>query len=345
MREDLIAYALGELDEADRQRVEQALASDAELEAEFEQIERCLAGDNADEIAPYGMPRGLADRTVEEVLACCDEAEEESQAVNSREFAGGLSLMSPVDMTVAIGVLITVGSLLLPALYSSRGEAERIACQNNLHNLHTLSELYAAEHRGFYPIVGPNEHAGIFATRLLESDLTARDEFEQSLVCGASPLADQLAQQGRNFSVPSQADLAIANGMWLLELKRTSSGSYSYQVGYLKGRLYLPARKRDSRMIPLLADAPSIVYSHRRTANHGGKYTNVLYQDGSVRSEPTCVCTVSGRYDHLYTNSNGEAAAGTTWDDAVLLQGDERPVAGDDPQLPEPILRLFFSRR
>lgn len=341
MCEDLVAYALGELDEADRQRVEQALASDDQLRAEFEQIQQCLAKGAADEVAPYGMPRGLADRTAREVSACC----EESDAVvlpSSRDFAAGLSLMSPVDMTVAFSVLLTVGSMLLPALYSGRTTAQRIACQNNLHNLHTLNELYAREHRGFFPVVRPNEHAGIFATRLLEADFAARDEFEQYLLCAASPLADELAQQGRTFSVPTQADLSIANGMWLLELKRNSGGSYGYQVGYLKDGLYLPARRRNSRMIPLLADAPSRVDNHLRTANHGGKLTNVLWQDGSVTSEPTC--TVSGRHDHLYTNANGDAAAGLSWDDAVLLSGGERPVADAQPELPEPILRLFFSR-
>jgi len=342
MCEDLIAYALGELDEADRQRVEQALANDADLRAEIEQIEQCLAGDCPDEPTPYGMPRGLADRTVKEVTACCDEAGNAALVPSSRDFAAGLSLMSPVDMTVAISVLLTVGSMLLPALYSGRNATQRITCQNNLHNLHTLTELYAREHRGFFPVVRPNEHAGIFATRLLESDFTARDEFEQYLLCGASPLADELAQQGRTFSVPSRADLSIANGMWLLELKRTSSGSYGYQVGYLKDGLYLPARRRNSRMIPLLADAPSMVDNNLRTANHGGKLTNVLWQDGSVTSESTC--TVSGRHDHLYTNANGDAAAGISWDDAVLLSGGERPVADAEPQLPETIIRLFFNR-
>ena len=69
MREDLIAYALDELDDVDRQKVEELLASDPDLRAELDQIQCCLQGFEEDDCECEDMPSDLADRTTAGILS------------------------------------------------------------------------------------------------------------------------------------------------------------------------------------------------------------------------------------------------------------------------------------
>ena len=339
MREDLIAYALGELDDDDRLRIEQALAEDPELRDELEQVRDCL-GDPQCGKPTNPIPRGLADRTTASVLAGCAESEEEEY--RPMGIAAATGFMTPMDMTVALGILLAVGSLLTPALYSARNHSQQINCTNNLRQLGGLLTQYSEEHRGYYPVVRPDEHVGIFATRLREADYMQGEAFDQLFVCPDSPVAEQIERSGHGFHVPTMAELAVAKGNWLTELKQMSAGSYAYQPGYVRGKCYLPARNRRNCLVPVLADEPSMVENYQTGANHGGNIVNTLFQDGSVRSlEAPMVPRVN---DHLFINNQGEPTLSDTWNDAVVLRSGVTPRTHfPTQQMPEPVYRIFFK--
>lgn len=323
MREDLIAYALGELDTEQQRRIEQALAENEALRDELQQIERCLGDIDCDEPADDDVPIGLADRTTAGIFSgCWNGRESAKQSSSSLGFSAVSCIMSPVDMVVAIGVLITIGSLLAPALYNTRNQSQRISCANNLRQLGELITLYSERYDGYFPLVRPNEHVGIFASRLREADFVRSDLLDQAMICPGSPLAEQLAEQGRRFHVPSMAELSLATGMLREELQRTTSGSYGYQVGYLNQGYYVPASNHSNSLVPVIADAPSRLANHRASANHDGNGINALMQDGSVLtlSSPRLPCS----NDFLFLNAAGEPAPGNQWNDGVILSSGEK---------------------
>ncbi len=346
MREDLIAYALGELDDAECQRIEDALASDATLREELEQIKACLADNDCSEVEDE-LPPDLADRTTAGILSGClsdsqELDEQDYQPASAAEFGPASRLLSPMDMTVALGVLIAVGSLLFPAVYGSRNRAQQTTCANNLQQLGQLLHMYAEKNHGFYPIVRPNEHAGIFASRLREADFVRPDMLDDILVCPSSPLAERLAEEQRSFHVPSLAETLLSKGMLNEELRRTSSGSYGYQPGYVKGIYYMPMKNQQHSQVPVVADAPSLATNHYLSDNHGGGVVNTLFQNGTVLTltSPQVPCS----NDWLYFNDEGQPAVGTQWNDAVVLPSGATPGVGIRP-MPEAVYRIFIRVR
>ena len=345
MREDLIAYALGELDDADKARVEALLANDPELRDELAQIECCLQDSEPDDCECLPIPRGLADRTTATILTGCQGSEAEQDILGDHrpnEYGSLNAIMSPMDMTVAIGILITVGCLLLPAIYSSRNQSQHLSCMNNLGHLGKYMTLYADNNHDFYPVVRPYDHTGMFATRLREADLTTPYELDRLMVCPSSRLAERMANTSQTFHVPSMADLALADGQWLEELKRNAAGSYAYQAGYVRGKFYFPAKNMENSRIPVLSDAPSCSTNFRTSDNHGGQQINVLFQDGHVSavSQPL----VPQGTDHLFLNNQGLPSVSDQWNDAVLLPSQVTPGVQFPVQpLPQVIHRFIIE--
>ncbi|QDU59101.1 anti-sigma factor family protein [Aeoliella mucimassa] len=344
MREDLIAYALDELDDVDRQKVEELLASDPDLRAELDQIQCCLQGFEEDDCECEDMPSDLADRTTAGILSGSIVCPSETDGLKPDLNYGSVhAFMSPMDMTVAIGILITIGSLLIPAIYNNRNANQKLTCTNNLRQLGNYMSQYAEYNSGhYYPVVRPYEHAGIFASRLLDSDITAPGELDRLLVCPSSPLAERLMERSQTFHVPSLADLSMAKGPWLVEIKRYSSGSYGYQPGHVNGRFYLPARDTSNCRVPVLSDTPSRVDNFRTSDNHGGQFVNVLFQDGSVRSLTQPM--IAPNCDHLFLNAEGVPSVSHEWNDAVLLTSEATPGEQFPVQpMPQAVYRFFLK--
>ncbi|MGI9457774.1 MAG: hypothetical protein ACR2NU_14510 [Aeoliella sp.] len=341
MREELIAYALGELDESARQRVEQAVAADPALASELDRIQQCLTDIGEAAHPQAGLPRGLADRTAEQVLSCCESTVEQPPGKRSSSAAAAIgdraSQFSLLDMTVVGGVILTLGCLIIPALSQQRSEARRIACQNNLHELGTHLTIFSEKYGNYYPLIRPNEHAGMYSVWLLEAEIMSKDELSRRVVCVASPLAEELASQGKDLYVPTAAELAQARGRLLVRFRRTSGGSYGYQIGWIKGDKYLPARNNKHCQVPVLADAPNVESERNCGANHSGCVINVLFRDGTVQSFRNCV--VSCAKDHFFLNDEGKPIAGKRWNDSMVAPSDSTP--GVDQQVPQRINEIF----
>lgn len=341
MREDLMAYVLGELDEQARGEIELELSRDALLRDEVERIRRCLDG-GAQECDD--VPCGLADRISHDIpLWATGQLEERGSGAPTeapREYAVGACNFSMVDMTVAMAVLLAIGSLLMPGLNTSRNDSQRLACQNNLRELGVLFSQYSKERGDYMPLVAPNEHSGVYSIRLAESNLASHQTIGRLVVCPASPQAWQLRREGKSLTIPTAAEFRSARGEDQLRIRRTSGGSLAYQVGYKQNGQYLPTRNLGLGWIPVLSDAPSITSGRHTGANHGGTIINTLFQDGSVHPLPTCV--MSRNHDHLFLNEDGEPFAGDTMHDAVMCVSHGSP-AVTPLEVPWRIRLLFFE--
>jgi prepilin-type processing-associated H-X9-DG protein len=336
MREDLMAYVLGELDESARQQIERELANDPELKREIARIRRCLCDTPSTRPgADDELPTGLADRIAHNLPAWCadhsaeddclaDEEEDFKRYAPSHGFTAGACSFSMVDMTVAMAVLLALGSLLMPALNSSRSNSQRLGCQNNLREMGVLLTQYAHDNQNYLPFVSPREHAGAFAIRLASSDIASREQIARLLVCPASPLATQLRLEGTRLSIPTIDEYFAARGEELLRIRRTSGGGYAVKVGYVKGPFYMLPRFYGSSMVPLLSDGPNVAEGRTTGANHGGNIINILYQDGRVQPQSTCV--VASSDDHLYLSHEGQPYAGRAWNDTVMSPSHTSPL-------------------
>jgi hypothetical protein len=326
MRDLLVRYLLGELDERERALVETQLGDSAELRRELAYLRECLPAARE----PGGEPpTGLAERTVERISGYpttgdgCSIASVQRPASSEAAPVVSTPYWSFVDLTVAGGVLLAMSMLFLPAMRQSRDASRRNVCADNQRQIHGMLTLYSDQHGNYFPLVGQNDNAGIFAVQLVNKGFVTADELGQLLVCPSSPLADEVAAGCVVIAIPTMVQLRAAAGEELAELRRVMGGSYAYRIGYVKGPQYLNVPNHRCPHTPLMADEPSYQLANLKSANHGGCGQNVLYQDGSVRYLKSC--QLAEREDHLYLNDRGEPAAGCAQADTVLGASEATP--------------------
>ncbi len=333
MRDLLVRYLLGELDEGSRREIEERLRNHPELEQELKCLRACLGlkGDTALPPPPK-PPTGLAERTAGRIAsmaesgeyACVDSSRSAKQTGAPDDDPPPLaSAWSFSDLAVAVGIFLAVGMLLIPAIRESRNAARRLDCQNNLRQLGGLLVSYSQQQQGYFPRVGPQENAGIFAARLVSGDYIRPDRLMQLLVCRSSPLAEQAAAGQVVLCIPTLVQLRAAHQHQGALWRKTMGGSYAYRLGYLEQGQYVSVRNKQLSHAPLLSDSPCLEAVGLTSANHQGCGQNVLYQDQSVRYQRSC--TLPDREDHLFLNAHGEQAAGRHRLDVVLGRSEATP--------------------
>lgn len=324
MRDLLVRYLLGELDEVQQLEVEERLRSSPELQRELARLRACFSAADGIESGAVEPPSGLAERTIADVL-CGDDAHEKKVPVcaSAVEPPAYTPKWSMADLTVAGGVFLAVAMLFVPALQDSRDSARRRDCQNNLRELGVLLTQYAEEHNGYIPRVAPSDNAGVFAVRLVDEGYTTAPELARRLVCRSSPLAEEVRAGRLVVRIPRGSQLQIMHGTELAVIRQSMGGSYAYRLGYVDGNRYNDIRDEGLSRSPLMADAPSFQLAGFMSANHRGCGQNVLYQDQSVRYQTGCL--VPGLQDHLFLNAAGIPAAGRGRYDAVLGRSELTP--------------------
>lgn len=330
MREKLVCYLLGELDQAERAQLEARLAAEPALRRELEQIRECLESSEPDDCV--GCPEGLADRTAAGISRFSDASEPAGECV------GMSSRWSLLDICVAAGVVLALGSMLLPAIPRSREASRQLACQDNMRQLGQALVGYAEEHDGYFPYIQPHENAGMFAVRLAESGQLSKPDLRRLLLCRAASLRDGSSRI--TVIVPNAQQLEQAKGQALEMLRRWMAGSYAYRLGYVKNSQYHAIVNHESARSPILSDAPTRINGQWISTNHGVlQGQNVLYEDGGVRFQVGATCPAMD--PNVFVNHYGMPAAGDGPSDVVLVRSDLTPGVG--PKVKPVIPAVFRS--
>jgi hypothetical protein len=322
MRELLIRYLLGELDEREHDEVQRRLADSAELRRELAHLRSCFSSSCQSDDLAAEPPTGLAERTTERVAGSDGDGDEESAWVSSRAIhdasdvpAGALG-WSLADLTVAGGVVLAVSMMLFPALRDSRDGTRRHVCQNNQRELWLLVANYAQDHGGYVPQVKPNENAGIFAVRLVEGGYITADDLSVLLVCPGAPLAAAVRSGQFAIQIPTSVQLAAMSDRELAEARKRMSPFIAYRFPYRLGPNYYYIRDDRRALSPLFSDTSGTEQDGLMSPNHGGSIVQVMNQDGSLKALTTC--TLPGLNDNLFRNALGHVAAGLSRQDSVL---------------------------
>jgi hypothetical protein len=332
MREDLLGYLLNALDDAERQRVFEALQEDPQLRQELEALRRQLRPLDATNV-DFEPPAALAELTCDLVEGY---AEERPLAVPAKRQKGRVGwagvrsadcescrssgTWSAADTIVMAGVLLAVSLLFFPAIAGSRCRAQITACGDNLRNLGIALAGYSEQHQGFFPSIpvsGNRSVAGIYAVMLADAE---RLEDPRILLCPGSRWGTQRA----DFRIPTPAELDQAQGPQLFDLQRDMGGDYAYSLGTCSNGHYRPPRHLLQERLALLADAPSLHLPSRQSGNHGGRGQSVMFGDLHIEFLLTPQCEPNG--DDVYRNRLGFVEAGLDELDSVLGSSNARPL-------------------
>lgn len=332
MREDLLGYLLNALDNAERQRVFEALQKDPHLRQQLEILRRHLRPLDATNVE-FEPPAALAELTCDLVEGYAAERPLAVPAKRQKRSAGWTRLRSTAcetclpsgtwsaaDSIVMAGVLLAVSLIFFPAIASSRYRAQVTACGDHLRNLGIALAGYSEHHEGFFPSIpvdGNRSVAGIYAVMLAE---TMRVDDSRIILCPGS----RWVRQRADFRIPTLAELDRARGRQLLDLQRNMGGDYAYTLGNISNGSYRTPRNLLRTDFALLADAPSLHLPGRQSGNHAGRGQNVLFGDlhieflASPQSEPLG--------DDLFRNRHGYVEAGLDEHDSVLAPSNVRPL-------------------
>lgn len=325
MREQLVGYLFGALDDAESLRVEMALADPATGPALRRDLDalRVAVQPLARDRDACPPPPGLAGRTLRFIATQAPSrhaaparpaprpvmpAERERSSVGPRAWLDRAILAAS-----ALAACILVAPLLLESIAAARSRrAER-----NLQQVSGALQGFAESHRMYPtpPEAGPLSRAGLYAPTLVSEHRLVADD-------GTVLVPDtELARRG-DFRVPTLDELQAAVGTPRFEdMVRTMGGDYGYTLGHrdASGALQ-PNRNQRRTHHPLMADAPD--HSDERSDNHPEGMHFILFEDGHVER-----MTADGlhRDDHLYRNHDGKVAAGKDAEDAVIGDSHDQP--------------------
>jgi hypothetical protein len=326
MREDLLGYLLNALDDAERERVEDALRRDPELQRRLEELHEQLLWLADDEAEP---PPHLTDKTCDLVAAqqrhAAGEPPRPTPLVDPadrarRELLGGSHSASLTDLVIGAGIFLAASFLFFPAIANSRYRSEIVACQYRLQRLgHALTE-FSEVRNGLFPPVptsGKRAVAGVYAPQLVHGEFLTEPCL---LICPGS----RLARQRDDWRVPTLEELDAAEGGRLARLQRSMGGSYGYTLGYQDADGYRSQRNEHRPHFALMADAPSFHRFAHQSDNHGGRGQNVLFEDMHVQFVRFGDRAPSG--DMIFLNRLGYAEAGLDKEDAVIVPSEIAPL-------------------
>lgn len=223
-----------------------------------------------------------------------------------------------LDLAVASSVLVVIGGVLSTQVLSSRAQAGRLSCQNNMQLTYAGISNYASMNGGRIPTAhehGPFAFAGVVRPTLIK---TGHLTNERTFICPETELAKDF-----NAHSPTLDELQQADPENLPVLQRAAGGTYFYPLGYLENGKYHTLKLRNLPTFVLMSDP--VGADKRPGLNHGPAGQNVLLGTGCVLFLTTC--HFDGCRDHCcYANEAGVEAAGMGEDDLVLVPGGVGPL-------------------
>ena len=355
--ENLLGYLLGALDGDEHEEVRRELERNPELREKLDLLELRLAP-LEEERWQHEPPSGLA-------AATCQLVSEKAREIQPRSrFAAVFSEWNPhkhgwdmIDAAVAAGIFFAAALLFFPAIASSRYQARRLACQNNLRttsvalsmfgehnsrawgsaNLTTVSNasgklalanqanqrLWLAN--GAFPYIparGKTGVAGFYAPQLV------RGGYQTDHAVFLCPSSNLGAEGRHHFFVPSIEQIESSSGETLARFQRTMGGSYMYTLGHFSERKHCATRNLGRSHFPIMSDGFFTKSNGSTTLMHGGKGMNIAFEDGHVKF----IVDIALHHD-FFSSNRGLVEAGMNADDAVLGHSWNRPVSRHAPSL------------
>ncbi len=327
--EDVTAYAAGWLDDAEAERVREAVASDPELMKSLDRalhVMNLLRGD-----ADVPPPERLVQRTIATVyMRAAAERCSVPPPVPSTPAelfkSSAPTRFRLLDLAVALVLAFVVSGLLFPAVARVRDYYREVACRENLRNVGLALAVYADQFNGQLPQVawsgGLGAPTAIQPVALVEHGyLTDR----QTLHCPGDPLPQRIAPVTTDRLRQARA---AEDREDLRQLLRSAAGSYAFSPGYLvDGSYYGPSITGGGTQI-LVADRPATDLTGgwlptSNSHNHSGRGQNALYADLHVSFlvKPEALAS----RDTIYANRANRLGASLGWDDVSLAPGDVLP--------------------
>ncbi len=320
MRENLVGFLLGALEEPDDVRVKAALSDPrdgATIRRDLDLLRKSLQPLERDR-GNDPPPPGLASRTLAFVQAHATESRHTmlSPAVDAPITPGGARVW--LDRTIMAAAALAASVLVAPLLLDAITESRARRAERNLQKISNGLQGYAESHR-FYPTPpdsGPLSRAGLYAPTLVS---------EHRLVADDGTVLVPGARRGRtkDFRVPSLEELRGAVGTPQFEkLVKTMGGDFGYTLGHrdAEGRL-VPNLNHRREHHPIMADAPDSCCE--KSSNHPGGIHYILFEDGRVTR--VFLDGLHDDGDHLYRNEDGETAAADHPEDAVIGDSHHQP--------------------
>jgi prepilin-type processing-associated H-X9-DG protein len=326
MRDLLIRYLLGELDDREQRQLEMRLRESAELRRELSYLQACFsAANDASQTVPCELPPGLAERTAEQVAGETGESDELRLEHARRRRAAALAAIEPAaspvswslaDLSVAAGVFLAVSMLLLPALRGSRDAARNNSCADALRQFGYFIAYYSDRHGNYLPIAEVDDFAGVLLVHLADAGLADRQRMARMALCPDSQQAAD-ASAGRYVTrIPTLVEVRPARSVDGAQVLGLMNWSYGFPIGYEDGTGYKLPLNQGLSCKALMADAPCSGALQVTIANHGGR-VNLLMADCHVKRIKTC--KLSEMDDNPFLNADGEPKPGRTPDDNVLV--------------------------
>ncbi|MEX0818966.1 MAG: hypothetical protein WD070_05215, partial [Pirellulaceae bacterium] len=255
IREQLLGYLLGALDDDEQIEVEQQIAAHPEWRDELESLALTLEP-LAETYLEFEPPANLTERT-------CSLIPNRTTATPcggglrpaTRAEIRGRQRWSMADVVVMAGICLAGAMLFFPAISQSRYAARLQACQNNLRELgFALVDYSEKAGQGRFPEVpseGNRAAAGVYAPVLLSKGYLTD---ERKVICPSS----MLAQRAADWKLPSLDEVDQASGRALLMIQQRMGGSYGYNLGVVVNGRHRAPRNRGRASFALMADAPSL---------------------------------------------------------------------------------------
>lgn len=319
LREQLIGYALGALEESEVRALEPMLDADPALREELERIQQSLEP-LADSYEEFDPPAGLAATACAYVIEESERLQRElpgAEAPLERTLAAGRGAgvvsverrWSLADWFVFGGVCAVAVALFFPAVLNSRYMAQITACQNNQRTLGmSLVDYAEGPGHGHFPAVpstGNRAFAGVCVPVISDQGMLPNPGV---LICPDSGLA----RRGQPFRPPTLREIDLANSEEVLVLQRTSGGSYAFSLGVIENGQLVAVRNQSRPTFAILADSPWDAYGE--SAHRHGR--NILYEDLHIEFVPDLAA--ADLPDNPYFNRMGRCEAGRDCNDAVV---------------------------
>jgi hypothetical protein len=305
--DEMIDYVLGQVDGAERERLERGLRDDGEQPARVERLRQAIYR-LLDDGTPFEHPPDLARRTVAHV----------AQRRRTRSFSDYVPIRVPfrwADFAVAAGIFVAGVLTLLPAIQRSRERMNQAGCVFNLQQLGNSFGQYATVNQlmPYPPSSKDDAPAGSFASMLHDAGVLDNAKLLDCPCNGPCPHTSHELVGFDQLEHIRRTDPA--------QFQRMVSFDYAYNIGYRHTAQHTgPLDFAHSSQIPVLADQPShdgLRIRDGNSPNHGGRGQNVLFGDGTVRWFRTR--QVNLRDPDLYLNNNHQPRPGVHQEDSVLV--------------------------